>query len=72
MHPIRQARKLAGKSQEQVARDLDVALVTFGTWERGEANPSADNLIRLADYFGVHPRTLLASAQDMVAPGSAA
>lgn len=57
--PIRRARVASGKSQEQVARDLDVSVVTFGNWERGTSAPTGENLVRLADYFGVHPRDLL-------------
>ena len=67
---LRDLRKKKGLSQEQVARDMGVALLTYGNWERDDNTPTADNLVRLADYYGVHPRDLLPSAEP--APAEAA
>ena len=51
-------RTAKGKTQSQVARALDISERVYVRWEHGDTLPSAPNLIKLADYFGVHPRVL--------------
>jgi transcriptional regulator with XRE-family HTH domain len=65
---IRALRDRAGKTQYQVAIALGVPERMYVRWERGECLPSAANLIRLADFFRVHPRTLI---PEVVAPAKA-
>jgi transcriptional regulator with XRE-family HTH domain len=42
-------------SQEDVARAIDVRALAVGKWERGQANPSIENRIKLAELFKVEP-----------------
>jgi len=65
---IRALRQAAGKTQREVAIALGVTERNYVRWEQGETLPDAANLIRLSDYFGVHPRTLVPSADAGVAP----
>jgi transcriptional regulator with XRE-family HTH domain len=53
-------RAAKGKTQSEVARALDISERVYVRWEHGDTLPSAKNLIKLADFFGVHPRVLAA------------
>lgn len=55
---IRALRDAKGLSQEALAQQLGVRLNTVGRWERDEVIISADNLVKLVDYFEVEPETL--------------
>ena len=63
---LKDLRHAAGKTIRQVALDLGVPERNYVRWEQGDTLPSAENLVRVADYFGVHPRTLV-PAPDLVA-----
>jgi transcriptional regulator with XRE-family HTH domain len=39
--------------QKDVAKDNNIVLRTYQSYERGEREPDLDTLIALADYFGV-------------------
>ena len=41
------ARKALGKTQEDVAREVGVTLVTYQLWERGMMNPNPENREKL-------------------------
>lgn len=56
-------RKMHGKTQEQVARDIDVPVGTYRSWEQQKSSPTASRLARLALYFGC-------SADDLIMVGS--
>ena len=43
----------SGKTANQVAHDLSIPKSIVYEWKKGVREPSADKLIRLADYFGV-------------------
>ena len=45
--------QLSGKTQAEIAKDINVSPQTFNTWMRGIAMPRAGKLQRLADYFGI-------------------
>ena len=49
---IRENRKRAGYTQENLAFEVGVERTTVGEWERGEAYPSASN-IRLLQKMGI-------------------
>lgn len=38
--PLKHLREAAGLTQEQMAREMNVALSTFRRWERGNIEPS--------------------------------
>ena len=56
---MRNARKKAGLTQEQVALEADIDLTYMGGIERGRRNPSVLVLVRIADALGVDPTDLL-------------
>lgn len=37
----------------QVAKDTGLSPTMFSEWKSGKANPKADKLMKLADYFNV-------------------
>lgn len=56
---LRECRERVGKTAREVAAAVDVTERTYTRWEAGEVLPDAINLIRLADFFRVHPRRLV-------------
>ena len=50
---ISDLRKNKGLSQEKLAELMDVSRQAVTKWESGKANPDTENLIRLAEIFGV-------------------
>ena len=63
---LRQARRAAGLTQEEVAEQLDVNPSTVGRWERGETEPYPNNIYELcqllkkpAKELGLEPGDIL-------------
>lgn len=54
-----QYRKQAGYSQEELAEKIGVSRQAVSKWERSEASPDTDNLIVLAELYGVSLDELL-------------
>ena len=54
-----QYRKDSGLSQEELAEKIGVSRQAVSKWERSEASPDTDNLIRLAEVYGVSLDELL-------------
>ena len=52
-------RKEKGISQAMLAKDLSVSYSVVCYWETDRSEPTAPNLIKLADYFGVSVDFLL-------------
>lgn len=52
-------RKSSGKSQEEVASDLQIKRTTLSGYENGSAEPNTENLVRIADYYGISVDQLL-------------
>ncbi len=48
-----QYRKQAGYSQEELAEKIGVSRQAVSKWERSEASPDTDNLVVLAELYGV-------------------
>lgn len=48
-----QYRKQAGLSQEELAEKIGVSRQAVSKWERSEASPDTDNLVMLAELYGV-------------------
>ena len=49
---------------DQVARGIGVHKNTLARWERGEAEPTAGNLVELAKYYGTSADYLLGCTTD--------
>ena len=56
---IRELRKNAGYSQEQMARKLHLTQGAISQWENGLTVPAADQLASLATIFGISVDELL-------------
>ena len=52
-------RKEKGVSQAKLAKDLGVSYSVVCYWETNRSEPTAPNLIKIADYFGVSVDFLL-------------
>ncbi len=50
---LKYLRKQIGKSQEEVSQDLMMKRTTLSGYENGSAEPSLDNLLKLAAYYKV-------------------
>ena len=50
---ISEIRKQSGISQEKLAELVGVSRQAVTKWESGKANPDTENLLRLAEIFGV-------------------
>lgn len=55
---IKRHRERLGLTQEHVARKIDVSTLTIGRWERSQAVPRPDKMIRLARFFRTTPLAL--------------
>lgn len=51
--------KLNGKTQMDLANDLNVSQTTISEWMNGKKYPRIDKLQQLADYFGVYKSELV-------------
>ena len=69
---IKHFRKRCGLTQEQLAEQLSVTRQTLAKWENGEASPTIDDCIRMADIFDITVNDLAADIAeedlDFVAP----
>lgn len=46
-------RKRAGKTQKEVAADVEITAAALSSYENGRKQPQLDYLVRLANYYGV-------------------
>ena len=60
---IRDFRRGRGISQEQLGFDSGLHRTYIGGIERGERNPSLQNILRIAEALGVSPSELMAAAE---------
>ena len=58
---LKLVRTITGKSQEDVAKELGVALSTYQKYEQGQRKLTGDTLIQLARIFGTTTDTILGS-----------
>lgn len=50
---LKELRKKAGYSQEQLAEMLDISRQAVSKWESGQGNPDIENVIKLTEIYGV-------------------
>ena len=60
---IRELRRRRGISQEQLGYDSGLHRTYVGGIERGERNPSLQNILRIAEALEVSPAELMATAE---------
>jgi DNA-binding transcriptional regulator LsrR (DeoR family)/DNA-binding XRE family transcriptional regulator len=68
---LRDRRRQAGLTQQEVARDLEMKLGTYALWERGIYLPRVDELVKLAGKLEVAVDDLLGTSASAPAPISA-
>lgn len=56
---LRQFRKNAGLSQEQLAEALDISRQAVSKWESGTTSPDIHNIIQLGKLYGVSTDSIL-------------
>ena len=61
---LQKLRARAGLSQDQLAELLDVSRQAVSKWERNEAMPEAEKLVRISRQFGVSTDYLLLEEQE--------
>lgn len=65
-------RKANGLSQEALAEKLGLSRQAISKWERAEASPDTDNLMALAQLYGITLDDLLSAEIDAPVPGEKA
>ena len=61
---LQKLRTRAGLSQDQLAKLLDVSRQAVSKWERNEAMPEVEKLVRISRQFGVSTDYLLLEELD--------
>ena len=59
-------RKMNGYSQDVLAEKIGVSRQAVSKWERAESSPDTDNLIALAELYGITLDDLLHTSKDVV------
>lgn len=62
---LRECRNKLGLSQVLIAKELGIAPVQYGTYERGTRKPSADILEKLVKQFNININYLLTGEGPM-------
>ncbi|MEM7213991.1 MAG: helix-turn-helix transcriptional regulator [Pseudomonadota bacterium] len=57
---VREARKAAGLSQEELGLEIDIDRTYISGIERGIRNPSLDVIVKIAERLNLPPDKLLA------------
>lgn len=63
---LQQLRKMNGYSQDALAEQLGISRQAISKWERAESSPDTDNLIALAELYGMTLDELLNSDKDKI------
>lgn len=61
---IKRLRHETGKSQKQMAEELNVSQQSYSNWEQGKSMPSPDNILKIANFFQVPPAYLMGWEED--------
>ncbi|HBF86055.1 MAG TPA: transcriptional regulator [Clostridiales bacterium] len=61
---LKDLRKEEGLTQKALAEKIGYAAHNVGDWERGKAEPSISDLIKLADVFGCSVDYLIGRTDD--------
>ena len=59
---LKELRKAKGLTQRDMARQFRLTDVGYGAWERGDTEPSIDNIMRLCEFFGCTSDSLIGLA----------
>lgn len=56
---LRHLRQLKSKTQQDCATAFNVTSVAYGSWERGEREPSLEKIVQICEYFNASADWLL-------------
>ena len=59
---LKELRKAKNLTQRDMARHFRLTDVGYGGWERGDTEPSIDNIMRLCEFFGCTADSLIGLA----------
>lgn len=59
---LKELRKAKSLTQRDMARHFRLTDVGYGGWERGDTEPSIDNIMRLCEFFGCTADSLIGLA----------
>jgi transcriptional regulator with XRE-family HTH domain len=65
MTRLKECRENAHLSQKYVAITLGISSPSVANWERGKTNPTQENIVKLADLYGVSVDYLLGRTDDV-------
>lgn len=52
-YTLKELRARKNKTQEEVAKDLGIAIATYNAWERDISNVAVSKVYAVAAYYGV-------------------
>lgn len=55
---LKELRIIQGLYQKDIAEELNIAQVTVSSWERGNSEPTIDQIIRLCEILNTTPNEL--------------
>lgn len=55
---IKKIRRQSGYTQAELGKKLGVSAVMISQWERGERNPKAENIKRIANVFNINDKLI--------------
>lgn len=67
---LQELRKKHGYSQEALSEKLGVSRQAVSKWERGESSPDTDNLIALANIYGITLDDILNTEKEIISADS--
>lgn len=67
---IREKRKLAGLTQDELGQLLNVSKVSVCNWEKGIKNPSSKNLMALSKVLNVPLEYLIGNDKYVISSGN--
>lgn len=59
---LKELRRAKGLTQRDMARQFRLSDVGYGAWERGDTEPSIDNIMHLCEFFGCTSDSLIGLA----------
>ena len=59
---LKELRRAKGITQRDMARRFRLSDIGYGAWERGDTEPSIDNIMRLCQFFGCSSDSLIGLA----------
>ena len=50
---LKELRKKSGKTQEEIAKELNISQEAYSNYENGKRTPDIDMIIEIADYYNM-------------------